>query len=196
MKVSPTLLGFPMQHDISILIVEDEQIAAYFLKDLLEDQGYRVIGICDKGIDAITMARTHKPNVIFMDIMLKDHISGSEAALKISTFLDTKIIFLTAYSDREMIDYAIESHAANYLFKPYKDKQILTALQIALQQKHEPEKSKWVHINEEYRYDLHAKVLYHKNNEVSLGEKREKLFYYLVLHINEIVSPEQLANYI
>ncbi len=185
-----------MQHNIRILIVEDEQIPANFLKDLLEDHGYHVIAICDKGADAITVARETKPDVIFMDIMLKDNISGSEAALKISTFLDTRIIFLTAYTDQEMIDYAIESQASNYLVKPYKDKQILAALQIALSKGFKEEEKHYITINAHFGYDLEGRMLYHNNQEVYLGTKDAKLFHYLVLHLDTVVSIEQLSKYI
>nr|MCH9741561.1 response regulator [Campylobacterota bacterium] len=67
-----------MNQTINILIVEDERIPAEFLKSFLEYQGYKVIGICDRGEDAIQMAQQFKPDVIFMDIMLKDKTSGSE----------------------------------------------------------------------------------------------------------------------
>ncbi|HGZ70078.1 MAG TPA: response regulator, partial [Nitratifractor sp.] len=78
-----------------ILIVEDEVLTAQHLEMLIEDAGYSVVGICDRGERAIKEALRLKPDWIFMDVMLKDSISGSEAALKITTLIDTKIIFLT-----------------------------------------------------------------------------------------------------
>ena len=104
-----------MYSHASIIIVEDEKIPAQFLKEILEKQGFNVLAICDTGIDAIEKSISLKPDIVFMDIMLKDGLSGCDAALKISACIQTKIIFLTAHSNDEMVEYALEAGAANYL---------------------------------------------------------------------------------
>ena len=98
-----------MQEYKKILIVEDELIAAESLKAFLRENGYEVIGITDSGAEAFELAKKLQPEIIFMDIMLKDGLSGSEAALKISRISSAKIVFLTAYAEDEMLDYATRS---------------------------------------------------------------------------------------
>lgn len=119
--------------NISVVIVEDELIAAEFLKEMLEQHGAQVIGIVDTGAEAIRFCSASCPDVIFMDIMLRDSVSGSEAALAISRKCASKIIFLTAYVDDEMVDYAVEANAAGYLTKPYNEAQIIATMRLALQ---------------------------------------------------------------
>lgn len=116
---------------ITAVIVEDELIAAEFLKEMLEKHGVQVLDIVDSGAEAIEVCTRLNPDVIFMDIMLRDNISGSEAAVAISREISTKIIFLTAYVDDEMVDYAVQAHAAGYLTKPYNEAQIIATLRLA-----------------------------------------------------------------
>jgi len=185
-----------MYSDARILIVEDERIPAVFLQEILESKGFTVIGICDKGADAITSALELKPDVIFMDIMLKDGISGADAALKISTVINTKIIFLTAHSDEEMIEYALESGAVNYLIKPYRDKQIITALQMALNQENNITITTDIILSCGYSFNIHTSQLYKDNQEINLGTKSLRLIRYLCKNIDNTIDSEVLSSYV
>ncbi|WP_428739468.1 response regulator [Sulfurimonas sp.] len=187
-----------MDKKATILIVEDEKIPAEFFKEILEINGYEVLGICDKGADAIKSALSLKPDVIFMDIMLKDNISGSEAALKISTSIDTKIIFLTAHSDEEMIEYALDAGAVNYLIKPYKEKQIITTLEMALKQKKDvtSKQERGIKLAGGFYYDFINKNLQLNHKEVEIGLKSLELVEYLCKNINRTVPHDELLDYL
>lgn len=185
----------------TVLIVEDERIPAEFLKAFLQREGYIVMAICDQGEDAIRAAQEYRPDIIFMDIMLKSRMSGCEAALQISKLVESKIIFLTAYYDQEMIDFAKEAGAINYLLKPYRDKQILAALEIAHKQ------NETIHNNNAcdmykiplecgYIYDLKKKRLYRYNKEINLNKKSLLVIHCLSINLNQTVSKEQLSRYI
>ena len=168
---------------MQILIVEDEVIPANYLKKVLELEGYEVIGIVRKGAEAISMAKQKNPDVILMDIMLKDHISGAEAAIQIHASLpEVMIIFLTAYSDEEMINFAVESDAFAYLLKPYRDKEILATLELAKAKLFGKSKIRDVEIEtfsirlvDGYIYDTKLKRLFLENKEINLGSKALKL---------------------
>ena len=187
-----------MNKNISILIVEDEKIPAEFLKEFLEYQGYTIVDICTNGDDAIKVALHSKPDIILMDIILKGQMTGAEAAVKISSLIETKIIFLTAYLDDEMMEYALTSGAVNYLLKPYREKQILAALEIAIH-KSLPQKNipnKVIKLSCEYVYNTEKKRLSYEGKEININNKSLKLIHYLVMHINTSVSKEELSNYI
>jgi len=181
----------------TILIVEDEVLTAQHLQMLIEDAGYKVVGICDRGEQAIKEALHLKPDLIFMDIMLKDSISGSEAALKITTLIDTKIIFLTAYSDEEMVEYAIESKAVNYIIKPFSQEQILTALKLAFTiEQHSPKSSdSVVLLPYGYSYNIQTKTLFKSSGEsIVLRKKKRNLVHELVKNRGTVVSYKQLME--
>ncbi|CAA6825345.1 MAG: Unknown protein [uncultured Sulfurovum sp.] len=187
-----------MYVDGKILIVEDEKISAEYLKEVLEFNGFNVVAICDKGAEAIKVAQALKPDVIFMDIMLKDHVSGSEAAVEIAQRIDTKIIFLTSYSNEEMIEYALDAGAFNYLLKPFREKQIITTLQMALgrSDKSQGISKELIYLSQDYSYSYKYKKLYFNHNEVSLGDKSLKAISYLCQHANVTVSAKELSLYV
>ena len=168
---------------MQILIVEDEVIPANYLKKVLELEGYEVIGIVRKGTDAISMAKQKNPDVILMDIMLKDHISGAEAAIQIhASSPEVMIIFLTAYSDEEMINFAVESDAFAYLLKPYRDKEILATLELAKAKLFGKSDSIVVDVENDtiiltdgYVYNTKSKRLFLENKEIPLGSRALKL---------------------
>ena len=68
---------------IKVLVVEDEQLTALFIKTLLEDNGYIVAGMAMTGEDAIAKALAHRPDLILMDILLQGDMDGIEAAHRI-----------------------------------------------------------------------------------------------------------------
>jgi len=178
----------------SVLIVEDERITAEYLRDILENANYRVLDICDKGADAIKKAIHLKPDIIFMDIMLKDNISGSEAALKISSMIDTKIIFLTAYSDNEMLEYAIDSGAVNYLIKPFKEQQILAALKVAISKSLYTSETTEVELKGGFVCDLSESKIFRNSNHIPLKSNKQKIIDCLCKHLDSAVPYKQLIN--
>jgi len=188
-----------MSKSIKILIVEDELIAAEFLSIFLQQEGYTVVDICQSGSEAITRAKELKPDVIFMDIYLKDNISGCEASLKIVKTIETKIIFLTAYSDNEMLEYATDAQAVNYLIKPYNEKQILVALNMALKQNKNSSlslKYEIIELEHGFIYDKKKKKFLKDNEEVKLSGKSLTLITYLCKHNKSIVSTAELSQYL
>jgi len=168
---------------MKILIVEDHIIPANYLRKMLEKEDYKVIDIVRTGEKAIEVTKKEKPQLIFMDIILKDQISGAEAAKEIHyIFPEIMIVFLTAYSDKEMIEYAVESDAFAYLLKPYRDKEIIATLELAkakLSINKRPQEKKNIEEKNErilslvdnYTYDTQVKRLFLDKKEVELSSK-------------------------
>ena len=198
-----------MMQRLKIVIVEDELIAAEFLKDILEREGAKVVDIVDTGKDAISVCIKEKPDIVFMDIMLKDNMSGSEAAVEISRRTETQIIFLTAYSDPEMIDYAVESKAAGYLSKPYNKTEIIATMRLALAREQKTQlqeqistdtnsvkKVEDVELVDGYIYSGKYHRLIREGQEVEVGPKALKLIELLSHQPNVSVSNEQIMLHI
>ena len=184
-----------------ILVVEDESICAEYLKIILKEAGYIVVATVDKGRDAIIKAILLKPDLILMDIMLKDSISGCEAAVEIhKQNRDIKIIFLTAYAEKEMIDYAVESDAIAYLMKPYIEAEILATVKLVFaHNEHDLNNEEEDTIKLCHGYIFHTKKnrLFNKDNqEIHLGIKALRLIEILVKNINISVSKEQICTYV
>jgi len=187
-----------------VIIVEDEFIAAEFLKEIVEEFGATVIDIIDSGEEAIRTCIKEKPDVIFMDVMLSDHISGADAAIAISRQSpQSKIIFLTAFIDEEIIDYAAEAGAAGYLTKPYNKMQIRATLKLVTQAKettqhkeHEQKPPKEIRLKNGYRYLTKQKRLLKDGKEVELGPTGLKLVELLCSQAGISVSNAQIAMHV
>ena len=86
--------------------MEDEAIIALDLRQRLEDLGYVVTGIAVNGADALALAETTDPTLVFMDITIQGAIDGIETAKTLSSRMDVPIVFLTAHADARTIERA------------------------------------------------------------------------------------------
>ncbi len=182
-----------------ILIVEDDLISAEYLKELLISEGYNVAEVVDTGQAAIKLAKTLKPDLILIDIMLRDSMSGAEAAVQIhQNNPKIKTIFLTAYSENEMIDFAIDAEATAYLLKPYRNNEILATIKLLFAHSQEPKAKNLenVILKDGYRFNLKLHRLFKEDKEIFLTKKTLKLIEILVKNKNVSVSNEQICTYI
>ncbi len=114
-----------------ILIIEDESIVAEDLKKILINHGYNVSGIVSSGEEAIAKFKELKPDLILMDITVKEDVDDLEAAKHISNF-NVPIIFLTNNSSKKLMKQAKAIEPSGYLFKPIKEKELITTIEMAL----------------------------------------------------------------
>lgn len=187
----------------NILIVEDELIAAEYLKEVLLKNDFNVVGVIDKGKEAMESIPKINPDIVLMDIMLKDSVSGSEVALHLKQHAPkVAVIFLTAYADREMVEYAIESNSYGYLMKPYNEKEIVNTLRVIIArmkecyQKREPETKEILHINKELVFDRGLNRLIKNGKEIKLGKYALKFVELLCKQPDISVSNEQISQYV
>ena len=182
-----------------IVIVEDELIAAEYLKELLQANGFEVLDIIDKGNKAISLIPTLNPDIVLMDIMLKDNMSGSEVALNLKVSApQIAILFLTAYADDEMVEYAIDANSYGYLMKPYNEKEIVNTLKIVSARLHSSKETKIdkVQITQDSIFNISEQKLLKNFNEVRLSKKAIRVLDILCRNKNSVVSQEQLSMHV
>ncbi|WFN34179.1 response regulator [Methanogenium sp. S4BF] len=112
----------------SVGIVEDEGMIAMLLRELLTREGFEVVCTVKTGREAVDCVRDRSPQVMLMDINLKEDMDGIEAATRIREFSDIPIIFLTAYTDSRTKERAEGVRPYAFLPKPINKKLLLTAL--------------------------------------------------------------------
>jgi len=115
-----------------ILVVEDDSIVAQDIQNSLRKMGYAVSKIVAYGEDAIKEAKENVPDLILMDINLKGEMLGTEAADQIRTQFDIPIIYLTAYTDEDVLERAKIAEPFGYLLKPFEAKELKSTIEIAL----------------------------------------------------------------
>ena len=103
---------------MNIVIVDDDRFVSGALKTILEvSEEITVDAVGEDGAEAVALYRRHRPDVLLMDIRMKE-MSGLEAAEKIlEEFPDAKILLLTTFSDDDYIVRALRLGAKGYLLK-------------------------------------------------------------------------------
>ena len=103
--------------DIRVILVDDHELFRRGLRELLEEQGLRVIGEAGDGEDALRLASHAQPDVVVMDLHLP-RMSGVEAARKLAVAAPAvKVLMLTISGDEQSVTEAIEAGAQGYLLK-------------------------------------------------------------------------------
>jgi signal transduction histidine kinase len=124
-----------MKND-EILIVEDDILAATIIKKMLYKRNYKVSKIVGTSYEAIDYVNITQPDLILMDIFLKDEVDGITAAQKIREKFDIPIIYLTSDSSDETIQRAKITEPFGYLLKPVDEKTLITNVELTLQKQH------------------------------------------------------------
>ncbi|MBI5680046.1 MAG: response regulator [Methanobacterium sp.] len=125
-----------------VLVVEDERVVAMDIVSRLENMGYEVPKPASTGKDAIKLALEVKPDIILMDIVIKGSIDGIEAAKRINNLFDIPIIFVTAYSDDEIIQRAKKTVPYGYIIKPFEDRDLYSMIEVSIYKHEKDRKSK------------------------------------------------------
>jgi PAS domain S-box-containing protein len=122
-----------------ILIVEDEIIVAAHIAESLKHSGYKVTDKVSYGEQAVESVMQNRPDLVLMDIVLNGPMDGVEAGEVIYSNFDIPIIFLTAHVDKKTLARAKRVQPFGYLVKPFKEKDLHSGIQMALE-KHRQEK--------------------------------------------------------
>ncbi len=116
-----------------VMIVEDESLIAIDLKFMLEDNGYEVVAQANNGETAIELAFLHKPQLILMDIKMPK-LDGLKASKIIEQQLGIPVLFISAYSEKELLLYMKQDNILGYVMKPFSEKNVLPVLEVAFHQ--------------------------------------------------------------
>jgi two-component system, response regulator PdtaR len=117
---------------IRILIIEDEAVLALYVSDLLEVQGYEIVGTVDNGREALSLYQQNRVDLILCDINLKGNWDGIQTIQQITAFKPVPVIYLTAQTDRDTIERAKQTFPAAYLTKPIRPDNLQIAVEMAI----------------------------------------------------------------
>jgi PAS domain S-box-containing protein len=115
-----------------ILIVEDEALIAAQLQHTLTGAGYRVLPPVSTGEEALVVVEKNQPDLILMDIQLAGDMDGIRTAEKISRISDIPVIYITAYSDEELLTQAQLTEPYGYLVKPVETRELIASIRMVL----------------------------------------------------------------
>jgi response regulator NasT len=113
------------------VIAEDEAIVRLDLKEIMEEEGYEVVGETGRGDEAVELVRSEAPDLAILDIKMPG-MDGLSAAREISADRLCAVLILTAFSQRDLIEQARNAGALAYLVKPFQKSELLPAIEMAL----------------------------------------------------------------
>lgn len=115
-----------------VVVVDDEVLIRMYIREILESNGYEVVGEAEDGLAAITVCMEQHPDFVIMDINMPV-MTGLEAAKVINEEkLAGFVIVLTAYRDKEIAEQAVNVDVMGYVVKPVDEDMLIPAVKIAL----------------------------------------------------------------
>jgi DNA-binding NarL/FixJ family response regulator len=121
-----------MEEYKNILIIEDELLIAQDLSYLVEDLGFKCIGIAKNYERAMFLFNTNDVHLILCDINIEGDKDGIETVIELNKIKKIPIIYLSAYSDHELIVRTTSTSTYGYLVKPYNERSLEVAINLAI----------------------------------------------------------------
>jgi len=114
---------------VRILVAEDEAIIRLDLVEMLTEAGYVVVAQATNGVEAISLAQEHKPDLAILDVKMPelDGISAAERIIEIAP-----VLMLTAFSQKDLVERARDAGAMAYVVKPFSISDLVPAIEIAV----------------------------------------------------------------
>ncbi len=119
------------QTPFRVLIAEDEALIRLDLKEMLEEEGYSVVGEAGDGQSAVDLAVKLRPDLVILDVKMPV-LDGISAAEQIAAERISPVVILTAFSQRELVERARDAGAMAYLVKPFTKADLVPAIEIAV----------------------------------------------------------------
>jgi response regulator NasT len=114
-----------------VVIAEDETLIRMDLREMLEEEGYEVVGEAADGRSAVDLVAKHSPDLVILDVKMPV-LDGISAAEQIVAAGGTAVVMLTAFSQRELVARASAAGAMAYLVKPFSKNDLMPTIEIAV----------------------------------------------------------------
>lgn len=175
-----------------ILLVEDEENIALFVKMELEYEGYKV-EVCDDGIKGLEFSIENEYDLILLDLMLPK-LNGLELCRRLRKVKNTPIIMLTARDDVMDKVTGFQTGADDYVSKPFAIEELLARIEALLRRvnANKPIANK-LEFND-ISIDMDARIVIQDGEEINLTTKEYELLVELMKNNNKVLSRESLLE--
>ncbi|MBI3910413.1 MAG: response regulator [Armatimonadetes bacterium] len=116
---------------LRIVIADDEAIIRLDLKESLQRLGHTVVGEAGDGRRAVELAQDLRPDLVILDIRMPE-LDGIDAAKQLAADRVAPVLLLTAYSQRDLVERAMDAGVFAYVVKPFTEADLLPAMGVAI----------------------------------------------------------------
>jgi len=206
----------------SIIVVEDDEITALNLSLSLQKHGYQVLAVCDNSDDALQKIEQYNPDIVIIDISLDESNDGIELAKDVRRKFNIPFIYLTSYSDDEIISQAKLTEPYGYIVKPFDPNSLHASIQMAIfkyemenERKNNLDSLKVDKLNLEkllyarrsadkpivcfganYHLDISICETFYNDKKIKLTKKENAFLRLLVAQLGIVVTFEQAMKYV
>lgn len=121
----------PARPPLRVLVAEDEGLIRMDLVEMLEEEGYCVVGQAGDGASAVRLATELRPDLVILDVKMPE-LDGLSAAEQVVSARLAAVVILTAFSERDLVERAREAGVMAYLVKPFQKKDLVPAIEMAV----------------------------------------------------------------
>ncbi len=115
----------------TVIIAEDEAIIRLDVKEILEEEGYEVVGETGRGDEALRLVEELRPDLAILDLKMPG-MDGLQVARRVAGERMAAVLILTAFSQRDLVEEARDAGASAYLVKPFERSDLIPAIEMAL----------------------------------------------------------------
>ncbi len=173
-----------------ILVIEDEQKIADFLRRGLSYEGYKIETAAD-GETGLKAARENTPDLIILDVMLPG-LDGFEVARRLRAGGDVPVLMLTAKDAVADRVKGLDSGADDYLVKPFAFEELLARVR-ALLRRHKPAEATTLRFAD-LVLDVATREVTRGTRRVELTTKEFDLLHFFMLHPRQVLSREMIYD--
>lgn len=179
-----------------ILIVEDQPITAMDIKQTVTNLGYKVVNISNSYESAIQKFEEIMPDLVIMDICLDGETDGIDTVKQLYKIKKIPVIYLTAFTDDNTIDRAIETNPSSYEIKPFNRASLNSSIKIAISklnnEKYEEINLNRIDLGYKYYFDMDTKELFYEDNYIKISPQESTLLAMLINAKGSIVTNKQI----
>ena len=179
----------------TILVVDDEERMARFIRLNLEHDGFQVVE-ANRGMKAIQAMRDELPDLMILDVMMPD-LDGFEVLKMVREVSSVPVIMLTAKSEEDDRVRGLELGADDYITKPFSPRELVSRVRAVLRRTEAAApaaKADVIEVDERLKIDFGRREVWVNNELVKLRPTEYRLLYHLVQNAGWVVTYDQLLS--
>ncbi len=178
----------------TILVVDDEERMARFIRLNLEHDGFQVVEAY-RGMQALQEYRDSLPDLVLLDVMLPD-INGFEVLGMLREISNVPVIMLTAKGEEDDRVKGLELGADDYVTKPFSPRELVSRVRAVLRRfdSSSSESSEVIDVDDRLKLDFSRREIWVNNELVKLRPTEYRLLYHLVKNAGWVLTYDQLLS--